>query len=460
MRTLFDPPTISVGELCRRIKGVIDAAFIERVRVSGEVSKCTAAGSGHVYFTLKDHDGLIACVCFRGTASTLGMEFPLADGLAVEVAGRVTAYRERSQYQLVVDDIVPVGRGELFRRFELLKAKLQREGLFDEARKRPLPAYVKSVAIVTSRDAAALQDFLTTCRRRGAHVKVTLVHAPVQGESAARRVARAIVYAGSLPVDVVVVARGGGSLEDLWAFNTEAVARAIARCVRPVISAIGHETDVTIADFVADRRAATPTAAAELVSPDRRKLLAQIDGCERRLARLLVRVAQAARAQFERAEGDLIDAGRTLLYGPAQVLDGLEEGLRGGDPRRRSAEYRRRIGIAWQRLTVLSARSFAGALERMRGAEERNRLAFAKSIIARQNSLDVADARLAALGPAGTLRRGYAIVYDARGAVLTDSARTKTGEAIDIELRRGRVGATVTATEGPRDGEDHREEQA
>jgi exodeoxyribonuclease VII large subunit len=458
MRTLFEAPAISVGELCRRIKGAIDAAFVDRVRVVGEISACKVSTLGHVYFALKDNYGLINCVCFRGTACTLDLRFPLADGVAVELSGRVTAYKERSQFQLVVDDIVPVGRGELFRKFELLKEKLQREGLFDEARKRAIPDFISTVAIVTSRGSAAFQDFLTTCRRRGAHVSVTLVHAAVQGDGAAPRIARAIRYAGSLPVDVVVVARGGGSIEDLWAFNTEAVARAIVRCLKPVITAIGHETDVTIADFAADRRAATPTAAAELVSPDRRKLLEQLGAYERRIGRALLRAAFDARRRFVRAARDLSDSAAAIAGSPAQLLDELEGRLRAIDPRRRAVDLRRRIAAAWQRLTVASARSFFTALESIRDLEERLRLGFAKAIIARRNALDVAEAKLFALGPSATLRRGYAIVFDARGTILTDSGRTHRGESVDIELRRGRVKASVTATEDRHDKNGDEEE--
>lgn len=458
MRSLFDAPAITVGELCRRIKHAIDAAFVERVRVTGEISKCTVATSGHVYFALKDNAGLINCVCFRGTASMLDLRFPLDDGLAVEVTGRVSTYDARGQFQLIVDDVVPVGRGELFRRFELLKERLNREGLFDEGRKRPIPQFVQRVAVVTSRDAAALQDFLTTCRRRGAHVTVVVVHTAVQGDGAAPAIAAAIRFAGTLAVDVVVVTRGGGSIEDLWAFNTEVVARAIARCGRPVISAIGHEIDVTIADFVADRRAATPTAAAELVSPDRRRLLEQLEDWERRLERSIIRVAVFTRSRFERAAGDLAEVAQTMIGIQAQRLDDIDVRLGAFDPRRRTVDYRRRIASAWQRLTLMSARSFHGAFERIRDAEERHRLAFAKTIIARSNQVDVANAKLAALGPSATLRRGYAIVFDASGAALTDSTQTRAGESLNIELRRGRVSASVTATED-RHGEDRYEEE-
>jgi exodeoxyribonuclease VII large subunit len=459
MRTLFDAPAITVGELCRQIKGALESAFPTAVRVAGEVSKCTVAPSGHAYFSLKDADGLVQCVCWKTTVRSLDIAFPIADGTAVEVVGRVTAYKERSQFQIVVDDVVPTGRGELHRRYELLKEKLRREGLFDEERKRAIPSFVSSVAIVTSRGAAALQDFLTTCKRRGAHVSVTLVHAPVQGDAAIRPLAAAIAFAGTLPVDVVVVARGGGSIEDLWAFNTEPVARAIAACARPVISAIGHETDVTIADLVADRRAATPTAAAEMVSPDRRKLLEEIAARERRLRRSLARIASEAGRRFRAVSEALADAPQTLLGAAAQVVDGLDERLRFADPRRRVAGFEQRVGSARQRLSAAAARAFIAAFESIRLWEERRRLAFAKALVARQSAIDVAAARLSALGPSATLGRGYAIVFGARGAVLTDAARTARGESLDITLKRGRVRAAVTQTEVG-SGEDRFEEKA
>ncbi|MFI5388312.1 MAG: exodeoxyribonuclease VII large subunit, partial [Candidatus Eremiobacterales bacterium] len=284
MRSLFEAPPVGVGELCRQIKRALEGAFPQRVRVVGEISGCNVnRASGHAYFTLKDAQASIACVCLGDRLSQIDVALPLPDGLQVEIRGRVATYIPQSKYQISVDDIVPVGRGELHRRFEQLKQQLSREGLFARERKRPLPEFVRRVAIVTSREGAALADFLTTCRRRGAHIEVLVVHTPVQGEASATRVAMAIRRASTLPVDVVVVARGGGSLEDLWAFNTEVVAREIAACARPVISAVGHETDVTIADFVADVRAATPTAAAELVSPDRARLLKSLAASETRL---------------------------------------------------------------------------------------------------------------------------------------------------------------------------------
>ncbi len=458
MRSLFEAPAISVGELCRRIKGMVDGAFAQRVRVTGEMSGCQVATSGHVYFTLRDREGLIKCVCYHERASRIALTFPLPDGSEVEVDGRVNWYGPRGQIQILVNDVTGVGRGELYRRFEMLKEKLRREGLFEQARKRPVPPFVRRVAIVTSRGAAALQDFLTTCRRRGAHVAVTVVHAPVQGAASADRLARAIVAAGRRNVDVVVVARGGGSIEDLWCFNTEAVARAIAQCERPVISALGHETDVTIADFVADRRAATPTAAAEMVSPDREKLLAQIRGLERRLARALSRSIGSVRGRFARSLSALRRSPVELIGSRVQLLDEIDAGLRAGDPRRRAAEYRRRIAHAFRGLVGSSARMLASAEERLRGVSSERRSAMARGLALRRATFDLASARLRALGPTNTLRRGYAIVFGPGGHVLVASDAAKAGDALDIELYRGRLKASVTATEA-RNGEDDDQEK-
>jgi len=341
MRSLLEAQAISVGELCRRMRQALRQFFPAAVRVVGEVSQCRVAG-GHIYFALKDSQGLVDCVCFRSAAEKLRVTFPLADGVAVEVEGRVDIYERSSKYQILVDDVVLVGKGALHLEFELLKERLRREGLFAEERKRPIPAFIRDVAIVTSQNGAALQDFLTACRRRGAHVRVKVVHAPVQGASAAPALVRGIRLAGGMDVDVVVVARGGGSLEDLWAFNTEIVARAIVACRRPVISAIGHETDYTIADFVSDMRAATPTAAAEFVAREREALLVRIAADESRLRRGLLRVVDGTRSQYALTVRTVRRAGAILLASRVQRLDETTTGLWRCDPRRHGRGASRR----------------------------------------------------------------------------------------------------------------------
>lgn len=443
MRGLFETPAMSVGELCRRIRQAMHAQFPAAVRVVGEVSKCQIV-SGNVYFSLKDARGLIDCVCFRTTAQGLRVPLPLADGVAVEIDGRVDIYERKSSYQLIVEDIVLVGTGALHLEFERLKERLRREGLFEDARKRPIPAFIRAVAIVTSANAAALQDFVTTCRRRGAHVRVALVPAPVQGAGAAPALARAIRVAGRMPVDVVVIARGGGSIEDLWAFNTEVVARAIVACDLPVISAIGHETDFTIADFVADKRAATPTAAAEFVARERAALLSRIDASEARLGRALARWMRSVRADLNVSLHELRRAGSAVCSSRAQRLDEVASRLARCDPRRRLGSWHARAQTAAARLPVLAQRLLRADEHAVTAAATALDSGLTRGVLARKHALGLFEAQLATLGPRQTLRRGYAIVYDARGGVLSDVAQVRTGNAIGVELKSGWLGATVT----------------
>jgi exodeoxyribonuclease VII large subunit len=426
--------------------------------VLGEISDCRTF-DGNTYFTLKDREGLIKCYCYRDAAAQLQVKLPLADGTAVEVAGFVDIYERQSSYQLRVTDIIPVGKGALYLAFEQLKVKLEREGLFDASRKRPIPKFIRDVAIVTSRNAAALADFVTTCQRRGAHVCIWLRHAPVQGAAAAPDLARAIISAGQLPVDVVVVARGGGSIEDLWAFNTEQVARAIAGCAKPVISAIGHETDVTIADYVADRRVPTPTAAAELVAQERDALLLRIEIAESRLHKTLLRRVSAPRSEFERAARGLQRAAAGTISLRSQRLDDAAVQLGRCDPRKRIAHWQQRTHDARTRLRVLGPRVLAQRIVETSAIRRRLAEAFVRSAATRARMLDVAAAKLQTLGPRQTLQRGYAIAYDASGAVLTDSAHVRIGEKIGVELKTGWLGARVMEKKDD-DGKNSREENA
>ncbi len=412
---LPSPAALTVSQFSRAVEGALADTFPFPVRVTGEVSGAHfAAASGHMYFDLKDQYAVVRCVCWATSQAAAYIADVCVDGAALEVLADVRAYGKRSQYQLSVLEAVPVGRGRLFRLFEQLKAKLLGEGLFDEARKRPIPAFVTKIAIVTSRDGMALHDFVTTARSRGAHVSITLVHAPVQGEAAAPALASAIRRAGRLDVDAVVIARGGGSLEDLWAFNTEVVARAIVACARPVISAVGHEGDVTIADFVADRRVATPTAAAVLVAGERARLLERLDDLAVRLTRRV----------------------RSALASSTQRVDELSAALRRSDPRRILEELRRRT----------------------REAHTSLRQTFARSQEERRGRLAGAAAGLRALGPYRTLARGYAIVFDDRGHVVTDARRTAIGQPIDVLLKAGALEAQVTGKE-ERDGRLDLEEE-
>ncbi|HET7404098.1 MAG TPA: exodeoxyribonuclease VII large subunit, partial [Usitatibacter sp.] len=279
----FPAPVVSVTELNRRVRALLENQF-EMLWVAGELSNVKLAGSGHWYFCLKDPGAQIECAMFRTRAQFL--DFRPQDGMQVEVRARVTLYEPRGNYQLVVEEVRKAGLGALFEAFEKLKARLQAEGLFEPARKKPIPAFPRAIGIVTSPGAAALRDVLTTLARRARMTPVIVYPAQVQGEGAAAQVVRAIEAANARrECDVLIVCRGGGSLEDLWTFNEESVARAIAASGLPVVSGVGHETDFSIADFVADLRAPTPTAAAVAASADREALAAGLARLRRRLAR-------------------------------------------------------------------------------------------------------------------------------------------------------------------------------
>src|SRR5712692_2492314 len=281
---------LTVTELTIRVRDLLEAAFVE-VWVEGELSNCRVWNTGHLYFTLKDASAQVRAVIFRSALTYL--KFKPADGLRVVARGKVSVYEPKGEYQLVCEHMEPKGLGALQLAFEQLKARLQREGLFDPARKRPLPGLPRKIGIVTSLDGAAVRDIIKVLRRRYANAHLVICPARVQGEDAAPDIARALRQIARVPaVDVVIVGRGGGSIEDLWAFNEEVVARAIARVPVPVISAVGHETDVTIADFVADVRAPTPSAAAELVVSAKDEFCGRID-------RLQGRLSAAARARVQ-----------------------------------------------------------------------------------------------------------------------------------------------------------------
>jgi len=392
---LVPPPALTVTELNRRVRALIENQF-EMLWVAGELSNVKSAASGHWYFCLKDPGAQVDCCMFRTRAQFL--DFRPENGQRVEVRARVTLYEPRGSYQLVIEEIRKAGLGALFEAFEKLKAKLAGEGLFEGARKRELPAFPRSIGIVTSREAAALRDMLTVLRRRAPMTPVILYPAPVQGEGAGAQLARAIRAAGERgECDVLILGRGGGSLEDLWAFNEEVLARAIAACPIPVVSGVGHETDFTIADFVADLRAPTPTAAAALASPDREALLEAVGGLRRRLARDL----------------------RRGLETRAQRVDGLARRLL--TPAQRVERQRREL---------------AGIARRMSSATRRGLADGVRHLAALRNALTHLD-------PTRVLGRGYSIVRDADGHVRRSSAGLAPGAELDVTFSEGGAGVTV-----------------
>jgi exodeoxyribonuclease VII large subunit len=437
------PPrrVFSVGELNRAIAALLGAEFAD-VWVSGEISGLKLASSGHYYFTLKDADAQLKCVAFR--SSHRYWKFKPRDGLAVLARGRVDVYEVRGEYQLQVDLLEPQGLGALQLAFEQLKKKLAAEGLFAAERKRALPRFPQRIGIVTSPRGAAIADMLKILSRRFPGLHIRVFPAQVQGEGSVEDVCRGIEYfSASRWPDVVIVGRGGGSLEDLWTFNEEAVARAIAACAVPVVSAVGHETDVTIADFAADLRAPTPSAAAEMVVPSRAELLGRIaasrstaahamryrlamlekrlrqQGVERALGVLHRRVGRGLQ-RIDEQEYRLREWVRAALDRRERRRRDLEQSLRRFDARPRLAASRRRMEAA------------------RTAAAQTMRLALAR----RKSALDQCAAMLSQLSPLRILERGYAIVSNERG-IVKEATAASAGSGIHVRLAKGELDAVV-----------------
>ncbi|MFA7666594.1 MAG: exodeoxyribonuclease VII large subunit [Burkholderiaceae bacterium] len=448
MNTEFQPPNpggmraaLTVSELNRTVAGLLERS-LPVVRVEGELSNVVRAASGHWYFSLKDPGAQVRCVMFRGRARQVG--FVPRDGDRVEVLALATVYEARGEFQLNVEAMRQAGAGDLYRRFLALKARLQEEGLFEPARKRALPAMPGCVGIVTSPQAAALRDVLTTLRRRAPGLRVIIYPTPVQGSEAPGQIVAALARAGQRrDCDVLLVVRGGGSIEDLWAFNDEAVARAIAACPIPVVTGVGHETDFTIADFVADLRAPTPTAAAEQVAPDRRELA-------RATRRLAQRLAAAMARRLERA-GQGLDTRVRLLRPPSAQW--RERSQRAAVAARRLvAVVRARRLQATLRLARLSGRLRAPrtglASQRLDTLARRLAAAGNETVAARGRRIDAAAASLALVSPQAVLDRGYAIVTLADDRVLYDAADTAVGDRLAVQLARGALQARVVEPTG------------
>ena len=432
----------TVSELTAEIRELLGAEF-EDIWVAGEISGAKKAASGHLYFVLKDKDAQLKCVCYKGTARLL--RFRAQDGIAVVARGRIDVYETRGEYQLLVTNMEPQGYGALQLAFEQLKRKLEAEGLFAAGRKKPLPKYPRRIGVVTSRDGAAIRDIINVLTRRFPGIHIRLYPAIVQGEGSTEQIVEGIEhFSQSNWADLVIVGRGGGSLEDLWTFNEEAVARAIAACRVPVISAVGHETDFTIADFVADLRAPTPSAAAEMAIVTREELLDRIRGERPKLERIMRYRLAAAAARVERLsiEGARGALGRRIgRY--AQRVDDCEfrsrECIR--DKLRRSRllwlEVEERLRTRDLRLALAKARR---RLERAISGGEEGML---RRLAALRARLEPLAAQLQALSPLQILERGYSIVQDPNGAIVRDSAQAPPGAEISVRLHKGRLAAAV-----------------
>ena len=447
MQTYFPrraTPVLTVSELNRAARTAIEGTF-PLLWVAGEVSGFVRHGSGHCYFTLKDRDAQVGCVMFRQRAMQL-QSLP-ENGTRVEVLALVTLYEPRGQFQLNVETLRRGGVGALSEAFEKLKAKLKAEGLFDVERKRPLPRFPRAVGVVTSREGAALRDFLTTLARRMPGIGVRVYPTPVQGEGAAARIAGAIRSAGERrECDVLVVCRGGGSMEDLWAFNEEAVARAIAASPLPVVSGVGHETDFTIADFVADLRAPTPTAAAELVSPSRSELLARLDEHRRRLARVMRRRLEHRMQQLDYLGRRLLPPAELLRHRRAHV-DHLASRLRSAMDRTRAASVHRIELAARRHAAVLP--DLAGIGRRVEALRHRLATAGHRALERRRDVVRRLAAQLSQLNPAAVLARGYSITRHQDGRIVRVAADVTVDERLFLTFAEGGAQVRVEEQSGP-----------
>ncbi|OGT20693.1 MAG: exodeoxyribonuclease VII large subunit [Gammaproteobacteria bacterium RBG_16_57_12] len=427
----------SVSQLTSESRKVLEGAF-PLIWVEGEISNLSRPGSGHWYFSLKDEAAQVRCAMFRPRNRLLN--FAPENGMHILLRAKVSLYEPRGDFQILVEHMEQAGLGALQRAFEELKARLSEEGLFDTERKRPLPTLPRRIGVVTSPTGAALHDILTVLRRRFPAIPVLVYPVQVQGEGAARQIAAAIRLASQRQdCDVLIVGRGGGSLEDLWAFNEEAVARAIYDCQIPVVSAVGHEVDFTIADFVADQRAATPSAAAELVSPDRQDWL-------RILARQELRLTSRVRHHLQLKQQALSWQTRRLrrpdqrLQEQAQRLDELEQRLHNGRARLWSQWHHQQAMLGARLLRFNPQQQLQELKLRLAGLSKRQDIAVRHLIKNRGQHLERLAHTLDAISPLATLGRGYSIVTRLpERMLLRNAADIKTGDKVEARLRQGRL---------------------
>jgi exodeoxyribonuclease VII large subunit len=436
----------TVSRLNREARAVVERGF-PALWIEGEISNLSRPGSGHLYFSLKDEDAQVRCAMFRLSAQR--MRFVPRDGMKVLARARVTLYEARGEFQLQVEHLEEAGEGALRRAFEVLKTRLAAEGLFDQAKKRSLPALPRRIGLLTSAAGAAVRDVLHVLERRFPAIPVLLYPIPVQGADAAPRIAHMLRLASRrADCDVLILTRGGGSLEDLWAFNEEIVARAIRACAIPVVSAVGHEIDVTIADFAADLRAPTPSAAAELVVPDAQAWLRQLNALSGQLRRQGRRVIARSRERCRWLTGRLTQQHpRAQLRERTQRLDELA--LRLGSAQTRLVErLRTRYERSALRLASASpATRLARLLETCTHCSRRLRERMQRRLDRERAALVAAARALQAISPLATLARGYAIVSDTDGNVLRDAAQVNDGDRISARLASGRLIAVVQARE-------------
>ena len=431
----LDREVLTVSQLNGRARVLLEDVF-RSVWVEGEISNLARPASGHMYFTLKDSGAQVRCALFRQSATRVRQA--LRDGLAVRVRGKVSLFEGRGDYQLILDTVEPAGDGALRLAFEALKEKLGAEGLFSAERKKPLPAHPQRIGIITSPTGAVIRDIISVFGRRAPQVELNLIPTAVQGREAIAQIVRAIRLADGLGFDALILARGGGSLEDLWCFNEEAVARAVAACVTPIVSAVGHETDVSISDFVADVRAPTPSAAAELLAPDSSGIRQRLEGPQRRLLLRMQNRLSHDRLRLDSLTRRLRHPGERLRQ-QAQRLDDLDMRLRRAFLLSLN-QRRERLARAETRLAAQHpGRNLKLLAQRLDSLAERLPRAMRELLKDRRQRFQAHLQTLQVVSPLATLARGYSILLDDQGQAIRSAEQTRNGQRLTARLAQGEL---------------------
>ena len=446
MSELFAPSSISVSELNALAKALLED-HLAGFWIAGEVSNLTRAASGHYYFSLKDSRAQVRCAMFKGAAARLAK--PLKEGDHIEVAGKISIYEARGEFQITVNEVRLKGLGQLYEAYERLKAQLQAEGAFAAERKKPLPARPQCIGIVTSLAAAALRDVVTTLKRRAPEIPVIVYPTAVQGAGSEFQIAQVIKTASQrAECDVLIVCRGGGSIEDLWAFNEEPVVRAIEACAIPVVSGVGHETDFTLADFVADVRAPTPTGAAELVSPNRQESLHRLAQAKGRLKTVLEQRYFDASQKLDwlarqiRHPRQKLDEQRTYIHKLAQTLSySMTQNVRA-----HTARFERQTQALKHCRPDISV--YRQDIDRFQTTSSH---AFRQLLAHRRQSLTAQTALLEAVSPQQILERGFSVVKNTRGQVIRNTNALKQGQKLHITFADGETDVRVTKEQAQRE---------
>ncbi|MBV6287235.1 exodeoxyribonuclease VII large subunit [Pseudomonas aegrilactucae] len=435
----LDREVLTVSQLNGRARVLLEDVF-SNIWVEGEISNLARPASGHVYFTLKDSGAQVRCALFRNNAARVRQA--LRDGLAVKVRGKVSLFEGRGDYQLILDTVEPAGDGALRLAFDALKEKLGNEGLFSSEGKRALPAHPQRIGIISSPTGAVIRDIISVFRRRAPQVELTLIPTAVQGREAINQIVRALQRADAQGFDALILARGGGSLEDLWCFNEEAVARAIAACVTPIVSAVGHETDVSISDFVADVRAPTPSAAAELLAPDSSDLQRRLESLQRRLLLRIQHRLAHDRLRLDSLARRLRHPGERLRQ-QAQRLDDLDMRLRRAFEQRLNQRRERLARLDTRLAAQHPGRALTLLKQRLDNLAERLPRAMRHTLTTRRQQLQAQVQTLQVVSPLATLSRGYSILLDERGQAIRSAAQTRNGQRLTARLGEGELQVRV-----------------